>query len=269
MNGPRRFSVLLFALAAAVAMAVGCGRNDATSVLTPTGIRPAPGVWPGSLKGYVFFDPALAPELADAPFPPTRIELFSGSELVGIDSLEANSREFRFEGLPQGSYSVVVRSRVFDSNSRGGLRVRDGELDIGNVTLSLNTSFLEVALYVTGSMPGFDADQIWLLTTMLGSNGYGIWTFPSDLSPAIEIPAGTYRFKLVTDESSSNSNFIGWGWSPGDTLQVPVSNHPVVMGSGPASDIVARFPVTGYYTFTLDERRQTVSVSLLPPPRNH
>jgi hypothetical protein len=160
---------------------------------------------------------------------------------------------------------VVVRSRVFDPASRGNLPVRDEELDMGNLTLHLDPSLLEVAIYVIGTMPGFDADQILFQTTVLGNNGYGVWTYPSDLSLPIDIPAGTYRLKFVTDESSTNGHLIGWGGNPADTIQVPVTEHAATFGSGPATDIVAHFPVSGLYAFTLDERRQTYSIALQVP----
>lgn len=258
-------TLLLVAATGAYVLATGCGKNNATTVLTPTGIRPAPDVWPGALTGSVFFDPTLTPELQNPPFPPTRVELYSGANLVAVDSLAPTSREFHFANLAQGAYSVVARSRVFDAASRGNLPVRDEDLDIGNLTLRLNTSALEVAIYVIGTMPGFDADQIAFQSTLLGNNGYGVWTYPSDLSLPIDIAAGTYRFKFVTDESSTNANLIGWGGNPADTLQVPVTDHPATFGSGPATDLVAHFPVSGLYVFTLDERRQTYSIALQPP----
>lgn len=258
-----RILVTWFVLAAA--LAAGCGRNEISTVLAPTGIRPAPDSWPGSLTGAVFFDPVNTPDLGAAPFPPTRVELFFGSEVVAVDSLDAASRVYRFTGLAPGSYSIVARSTAFFANSRGGLPVREGELDAGNITLSLNSLALSNNVYVAGSIPGLGVDELLFGTGIMDANTLGIWTYPNSLWPPVELPAGTYRFKFVTDESSTLANLIGWGGDPSDTLTVPVTNALAIRGSGPATDIVVRFPTTGTYAFTFDERRQRFSIALLPP----
>lgn len=261
------------ALALAAALAAGCGGNDPGTLLTPTGIRPAPDSWPGSLTGNVFFDPVNTPDLASAPFPPTRVELYQGATLVAVDSLESDSRNYLFTGVAPGSYSVVARSSAFFPVSRGNLPVRDTQLDAGNLTLTLNSASFSNYVEVIGTMPGFDAGQLGMGTTSLDQNTIGVWTFPNLLMPDIYpypvIPAGTYRLKFVNDFSSTDANRIGWGGDPSDTLSAPVANHRVIRGSGPATDLVVRFPATGSYAFTLDERRQTFSVSLMPTTRNH
>lgn len=265
--------ILAGALALAAALAAGCGGNDPATLLTPTGIRPAPDSWPGSLTGAIFFDPVNTPDLVAAPFPPTRVELYQGTALVAVDSLEADSRNYLFTGVAPGSYSVVARSSAFFAASRGNLPVRDAQLDAGNLTLTLNSSSFSNYVEVIGTMPGFDAGQLGMGTTSLDQNSIGVWTFPNLLMPDIYpypvIPAGTYRLKFVNDFSSTDANRIGWGGDPSDTLSAPVAHHRVIRGSGPATDLVVRFPVTGTYAFTLDERRQTFSVSLMPTPRNH
>jgi len=271
MSSPLR--ILAVALALAAVLAAGCGRNDAGTILTPTGIRPAPETWPGSVTGAVFFDPVNAPDLSVAPFPPTRVELFRGEALIAVDSLSPSSRQYLFTGIPPGTYSIVVRSNAFLPNSRGGLPVRDGQLDAGNITLSVNNASFSNYIEVIGTMPGFDAGQLGSGATSLDQNSLGLWTYPNllmpDLIPYGVIPAGTYRLKFINDYSSTDANRIGWGGDPSDTLTAPVTQHLVVPGSGPATDLVVRFPATGTYAFTLDERRQTFSVSLMPTPRNH
>ena len=264
MNVRPRLRTALLAAWSVLALA-GCGRNDASTLLAPTGIRPAPASWPGSLTGAVFFDPVNTPDLGSAPFPPTRVELFFGGSLVAVDSLAPASRNYLFEGLAPGSYAIVVRSAAFYANSRGGLPVRDGELDAGNITLTLNPTLFSNSVDVMGSMPGFGTDQFGWGTTSLDQNVLGVWTYPNDLLPPTGIAAGTYRLKFVTDMSSTDANLIGWGGSSSDTLTAPVTHHPAVRGSGPATDLVVRFPVTGTYAFTLDERRQTFSIAPLPP----
>jgi hypothetical protein len=258
---PRTFAV---ALALAALFAAGCGGNDASTLLTPTGIRPAPDSWPGSMTGSVFFDPVNTPDLATAPFPPTRIELFLNGAPVAVDSLEPSSRNYEFTGLASGTYSIVVRSSAFFANSQGSLPVRDGQLDAGNLTLTLNPSAFSNSVDIMGSMPGYGTDQFGMGTTMLDQNVLGVWTYPNGFLPPTEIPAGTYRLKFVTDMSSTDNNLIGWGGSPSDTLTVPVTHHLAVRGSGPSTDLVVRFPATGAYAFTLDERRQTFSIAPAP-----
>ncbi len=265
MTRRARVELLVLVLAAATLAGAGCGRNDATTILTPTGIRPAPATWPGSMTGKVFYDPVNTPDLSVPPFPPTRVELYLGADLVATDSLDGSSRTYLFDNLAPGSYSIVVRSLVFYANSRGGLPVREGPLDAGNITLTLNPLALSNNVYVTGSMPGLGADQLIYGTGICDANQLGIWTYPNSLWPAVDIPAGTYRFKFVTDESSTDTNLIGWGGNPSDTLDVPFSDRPAVRGAGPSTDIVARFPASGTYAFTFDERRQRFSIALLPP----
>lgn len=267
------FRILAAVLALGAALAAGCGGNDPGTLLTPTGIRPAPGSWPGSLTGSVLFDPVNTPDLAAAPFPPTRVELYQGATLVAVDSLEAGSPNYLFTGVAPGLYSVVARSSAFFAASRGNLPVRDSQLDAGNLMLTLNSGSFSNYIEVIGTMPGFDAGQLGMGTTSLDQNTIGLWTFPNLLMPDIYpypvIPAGTYRLKFVNDFSSTDVNRIGWGGDPSDTLTAPVTQHRVIRGSGPATDLVVRFPATASYAFTLDERRQTFSVTPMPTPRNH
>jgi hypothetical protein len=261
-----RSRLTLVTLAAVVLVAgAGCGRNKPGTVLAPTGIRPAPATWPGSLTGAVFFDPSNTPDLGAPPFPPTRIELHSGATVVAVDSLEPSSRNYLFTGLAPGTYSVVASSSAFNTTTRGGLPVHEDRLDAGNLTLTLNSASFSNGVDVMGSMPGFDTGQFGMGTTSLDQNVLGVWTYPNSLLPPTDIPAGTYRLKFVTDMSSTDNNLIGWGGSPGDTLTVPVVNALAVRGSGPATDLVVRFPATGTYAFTLDERRQRFSIALATP----
>ena len=118
---------------------------------------------------------------------------------------------------------------------------------------------------LTGDIPGFGLDQISTYESGLDQNALGIWTYPNIVYPGgAPVPAGTYRFKLITDGSSTLTNLVGWGGSQTDTLSVPFTNHRVARGSGPATDLIARFPTTAVYQITLDERRQ--SLSIVPAP---
>lgn len=273
MKNAPRLLLAAAAFAALLGALAGCGKNGPETVLTPTGIRPAPETWPGSLTGLVIFDPVNAPRLGSSPFPPTRVELLRGSELIAVDSIGGDSRTFRFHNLPQGSYGIVARSTAFLPNSRGNLPVRDGELDMGNLTLtvnSANTDSIPGFAYLIGTMPGFDDSAIPMGSTIVDPGGLGqvgVIAYPGDFTGPVPmpIPAGTYRFKFVLDESSTNGNLIGWGWAAADTLTVPVTEHPLVRGRGPATDIVARFPTGGSFQFRVDELRQTFSITPLPP----
>ncbi len=264
---PRLALPRLAALALAVVLAAGCGRNHTGTLLAPTGVRPAPGTWPGSLSGYVYFDPLNTPDLRGGPFPPTRIELYNGTTLVATDSLAAFSRIYNFTNVPAGTYSIVVRSWAFLANSRGGLQVSDGLVDAGNLTLTVNPGAFSASIDLIGTMPNYDIGQLGAGTTTFLQNTLGIWTL-SDvdylLYPPPTIAAGTYRLKFVNSYASTASNLVGWGWSQTDTLTAPVLAHPTVLGSGRATDIVVRFPTTGTYTFMLDERRQRFTIQLAP-----
>jgi hypothetical protein len=264
---PRSALPRLAALALALVLAAGCGRNHAGTLLAPTGVRPAPATWPGSLSGYVFFDPLNTPDLTGGPFPPTQIQLFNGATLVATDSLQPFSRTYSFSNVPAGSYSIVVRSWAFLANSRGGLQVSDGPVDAGNLTLTVNPGAFSASIDLIGSMPNYDIGQLGAGTTTFLQNTLGIWTLTDTdylLFPPPAIAAGTYRLKFVNSYASTAGNLVGWGWSETDTLTAPVLAHPAVLGSGRATDIVVRFPTTGTYTFMLDERRQRFTIQLAP-----
>lgn len=273
MRHSTRLVAAALACAALLAALAGCGKNGPATLLTPTGIRPAPEQWPGSLTGLLVYDPVNAPRLANAPFPPTRVELLRGTELIAVDSIGGDERTFHFTNLPQGTYGVVARSTAFLPNSRGNLPVRDGELDMGNLALTVNsasTDSIPGIAYVIGTMPDYDEMALAMGSTIAdpGTLGQlGVIAYPGDFTGPVPlpIPAGTYRFKFVLDESSTNNNLIGLGWIATDTLTVPVTEHPYVRGRGPASDIVARFPAGSSFQFKVDALRQTFSITPLPP----
>lgn len=258
-------ALLATALLAAFAAVPGCSRNTPGTILAPTGIRPAPSTYPGSVSGYVFFDPDHTPDLATAPFPPTEVKLYSGSTLVATDSLADTSRVFHFRNVPAGEYSVVVRSWAFLPRSRGGLHVFDGELDAGNLNLVIDPSIFSSSIDVIGSMPDYGLDQLGMGTVTFLQNTLGIWTLSSVdnlFMPPPALPRGTYHFKFVNSYASTTHNLIGWGWSAKDTLTAPVVSHAVRQCSGDSTDIVVKIPVAGQYRFMLDERRQRFTIQL-------
>ncbi len=244
----------------------GCGKNSPTTVLTPTGFRPGPAVPTGSLFGFVVYDPTNTPDINVAPFPSTIIQLLKNGVPVKADTLSIDSTRFHFEGVAPGTYSVSVTASSFLINFKSNLKVRETRVDAGNITVALDNSFLNtINCYLTGDIPGFGLDQVGTYESGLDQNALGIWTYPNVVyTGGAPIPAGTYRFKLITDISSTLTNLVGWGGSQADTLTVPFSGRRVVRASGPATDLIARFPTTAVYQITLDERRQ--SLSIVPAP---
>lgn len=252
-----------------LAASTGCDRNPPGTALAPTGIRPAPAAWPGSITGLVFFDPVNTPDLAAPPYPPTRVELFSGSTLVATDSLAPASRTFLFTGVAAGEYSIVVRSAAFFANSLGGIRVNSLPVDAGNIRLAVNPGAFSAGMEIIGTIPGFRIADIQeglfpIDVNGLSATALGVWDYPSlDYPNGQAIAAGTYRFKFATLFPVSVTTMTGWGDASGATLTAPVTDHPAVLASGASTDIVMTFPTTGVYSFRLDERRQTFSVMYL------
>jgi hypothetical protein len=252
------------ALLALAGLPLGCGSNRPGTLLAPTGPRPVPANPTGSVFGTVDWDPAIYPDLAAPPYPPTIARLKTPlGVLVAEDTLDTNSNRFEFPGVPPGDYVVGAGSRAFRVVERPGIRVAEGPRDAGHLTLPVNGDSLSVEIWIVGRMPGFSYDEYF--TNSMSGIVPGLWTYPSDLYPATPVPAGTFRFKFVTDPSFPN-DLIGWGGDSTQTLVAPVSNAKVRFGRGPAHDLKVTFPTAGVYNFLLDERRQTFSVQPAPPP---
>ncbi len=251
-------------LAGIALLAVGCGKNSATTVLVPTGIRPAPQVPTGGLTGLVQFDAAVYAGLDQAPFPPSTVQLFLGSTKVAETETLAGNRAFLFERLRPGDYNIAVRSHAFSPRNFGPFRVVDRTRDAGDMRLLANPSdSLASSVYVMGTMPGFDADGINTLETLCNAPTVGVWSYP--FFPVKTIAAGTYRLKFITDESSTPQFMIGWGGDGVTTLTAPVLGASARFGNGATSDLVVNFPVTGDYAMNFDERRLTIDISRIPP----
>lgn len=269
MSPAKRIGCSLTAAALLLMLAAGCDRNQPGTALAPTGIRPAPAQWPGSISGLVFFDPVNTPDLAAPPYPPTRIDLFRDTALVATDSLAPSSRSFTFRGVASGTYSIVVRSSAFHANSIGGVRVNSLPVDAGDVRLSVDPASFSSGMELIGTIPGFriadlDPGSFPIDLSELSTATLGIWDYPSvDYPDGQSIAAGTYHFKFATVFPAVVTNMTGWGDAIGGTLVAPVTDHPAILATGSATDIVMTFPTTGIYSFTLDERRQTFSVEFL------
>ncbi len=60
-----------------------------------------------------------------------------------------------------------------------------------------------------------------------------------------------------------------YGGDPATTLTVPLTDQPVrlIAGAGNSTHAIrANFPATGNYTFTLDERRQVLTITAVTAP---
>jgi hypothetical protein len=262
----RRFLVAALAAANLLALAGGCERNRAGLLLAPTGVRPAPAVPTGGMWGYLFYDLTHYVGLDTAPFPPTRVTVSSQAGLV-VDSLllDGSTSRFEFDRLPPGKYTIGVRSHAFKPGSFGPYTVSTEVRDVGNLGLISSGDSLAGTVYVIGTIPGFSTDEFFTYSTLMDQNDLGVYTYPSVLG-SNPVPGGTWRFKFVTDASSTMAHLIGWGGDSTQVLTVPIVNQPVRWGTGPVSDLKVTFPATGTYLFTFDERRLTFSISLAPAP---
>lgn len=248
--------------AALVLSLAGCAKNDGGTLLTPTGIRPLPEHPEGGLEGFVRHDSTNYAGLSGSPYPTTFVTLLRGATILGADTVSGEKRGFRFEGIAPGSYTLVARSHAFQPASLGPVMVRDVVRDAGDLFMTAAPESLRSLTFVIGTMPGFSIDELGTFSTLMEQSPIGIWTYPdTDTSTAVtSITAGTYRFKFVTDKSSSASQLIGWGGDSTEVLTAPLSGARVRFGSSPATDLKVTFPVTGEYAFTLDERRLTFSI---------
>ena len=265
LRRPAGLRASLAAAALLLAIATGCGRNSPSTLLVPTGFRSGSAVPNGAVFGFVVYDPTNTPDLSVAPFPRTIAVLEKSGTAVRSDTLSIDSTRFHFEGVAPGTYTVRILASAFLVNLKPNLKVRDQRVDAGNITVQLDNAFLNtIQCFLTGNIPGFGLDQVVTYESSLDQNQLGIWTYPNGLYAGAPIPAGTYRFKVITDVSSTLSNLVGWGSTAAETLQVPFSNLRVARSSGPASDLFARFPATAVYQITLDERRQALTI--VPAP---
>ena len=273
-----RLAIRLTAVAAfslSIGFGAGCGRNNPGTLMAPGILRPGPLVYTGQLTGVILFDTLNTPDLAASPFPPTRIELYDRvtKTLRAAVSLTPSSNQYTFRNLkasnlPLGD-SLYIRSMVFKENSAVPVITTDGYSSANTVMLTIDPSAVSTSMDVIGSIPGYTFDQLGMGTTTLLQNTLGVWELsPSTFlfQPPPTIPAGTYRFKFVNSYASTATSLIGYGGSPAETLTVPVTGRASILGSGPSTDLVVRFPTTGDYAFTFDERRQRFSIQPATAP---
>lgn len=262
---PRRlWPLLLLAVLAAGMAALGCSENRRGTVLVPTGPRAIPEHPGGALTGRIRYDPTIFPDLDTPPFPPTRLALVRNGDTVAVITMDAASDSFYFADLPAGYYTVKASSRIFVPDTTRPVRVSESPRVLDDFTLRARTDSLNtVYIAIVGQMNGFGPVGFETGDTSLLGLALGVWTYPNDFATPLPIAAGTYRFKFVTDPTST-AGTIGWGGDTTLVLTAPVTNAPVVYGIGSARDLKVTFPVSGLYTFTLDERREVFSVQLAP-----
>lgn len=272
MNDLIRFrprALALLALLVLAALLPGCGRNGASHLLVPTGIRPAPTDSSGVVFGYVRHDSTTYPGLEGAPYPPTIIELRHNGELVAQDTARGDKREFRFGHLPAGLYVLNASAHAFFPTAPVAVSLLAGVRDAGDLFLPARSDSLASLVFVVGTMPGFSIDDAFsYFASIMEARPLGVFTYPpfpapGDTAVITPIAAGTYRFKFATDFGSTANALIGWGGDSTVTLTAPVTNSPVRYASGPAQDIKVTIPTTGKWAFTLDERRLTFSIAPL------
>jgi len=262
----RSLSLLLFCTFCGALL--GCSANGSDTLITPTGIRPVPSVSTGGLEGYVRHDSTRYPGFEGPPYAPTEVTLLRGATLVGRDTIAGSVRGFRFERLPQGSYTLVARSHAFRPASLGPVLVGEVVRDAGDLYMQAAPESLSAFPLIIGTMPGYSVDEIFTFSTAMEQNAPGLFTYPdsdpSTITPTI--PAGTYRFKFITDKSSTVGNLIGWGGDSSVVLLAPFTDAPVRYSTDAATEIKVTFPTSAEYAFVLDERRLTFSIQPLPVP---
>lgn len=260
MSAPKLLRPIL--LAAALAALIGCGKNLPTSVIVPTGYRP--GTPPGAIFGQVAYDSTIFPGLNGQPFPYTRVELHTFHRdtlgpLVAVQTIGGESCTYAFTGLMPDSYLVQLRPHAFNPRDVGPFRVELDPVTGPTAGLIGNTTVLENAVFLLGSMPGFRMEEYF--NNFLNNPIVGVWYYPDILMGPTPIAAGTYRFKFATDFSSTDDNRIGWGGDSTVTLTAPVTGVPARKGAGPATDIKVTIPTSGNWAFEFDERRTTFSIT--------
>ena len=272
MNLMRRVPRLAVALA--IAWLTGCDSNSRQPFLTPTGITQRPAVGPATLTGRVVFDPTQAPDLASPPYPHTIVELWSDTVLAARDTLDPSTDRFVFPGLYPGDYRVVASAHFFLASSLPPVRVVSGLVDVGDVLLPINGLASSNDIHLVGDFNGFffipfSPDDSCGFEQKTAGLWYGPNLQPVDLGGTIEepdtavtLPAGTWRFRFVTDYDIDNPT--DYGGDQTQTIDVPVAFAPMKVVSGNGTHLTLRLPSTGRYRFQVDERRLTFSVERLP-----
>jgi hypothetical protein len=238
-----------------------------------------------TLRGRVVFDPTQAPELAAPPFPVTTLELTrtaivkgSGGQdsAVSIPSgtatLGGTQDRFEFVRVESGTYTLVLRSRVFQTRSVFGIDAPAGDVDIGDVRLTLDPSRIASSMQLVGDINAYETS----LPSYMGLSTLGLWLGPNLIAfdpdgnevegdTTLVLAPGTYSFRFMANGDLSGAT--GYGGDGSTTpVDIPVQQSPVRLLAGSGSDLRVRVSSAGRYRFFLDERRQTFSAVRVPGP---
>lgn len=258
----------LAALAAAVTVSAGCERNAADSLLVPTGIRPRPAVGEGAVAAVLRYDPGQAPDLGSPPYPRTWVELWRGTELAAVDTLDPAARTFEFTGLGPGEYTVVADADFFRRSSLPPVRVVSAPVDLGDLVLAIdgtdNPSEVHVLYDETLPPRTIAFGNVRDTTGLMRSGPLGLWSFPQSFSRPPLLAAGVHRLRFILNRSRNNP--INWATASLDTIDAPFDFEPAERIDGLGRDFWIRLAAPARLAVTLDLRRRTISLNPLPVP---
>jgi hypothetical protein len=224
-----------------------------------------------TIHGRVLFDPVQAPDLVTPPFPFTTVELWNGATRVAEDSLGASDDVFRFPHLEPGTYSLVLRSRVFQTRTIAPIDAPLGDIDLGDVGFLIDPARIASSMQLSGDINGYEVG----LPSYMGLASLGGWLGPSLIAldgsgnevpgdTTLTLAAGTYAFRFLADGDLSGAT--GYGGDGSTLVDLPVEFAPVSVIAGAGHDIQVRVSSAGRYRFFLDERRLTFSAVRVPAP---
>ncbi len=199
----------------------------------------------GAIAGTVSFA-----NLASAPFPAARVEVFSGATAVANTTTDPTTRAFSLSGLDAGTYRLVVSASCFTTVELPAVTVAAGTNDVGEIALAEGASAFSTIDLVGGFnlfTPGVDP--------MIQSPPC-VWTRDRFLNP------GVFNMKFLTDGQFDTPP--DYGGDETVTIDVPGGGtvRPV---SGPGTAIKISVANAGTYRFVLDERVQQWTATLIGP----
>ncbi len=203
----------------------------------------------GSITGTAAFS-----GIASAPFPRAVVRLFrAGSDTALTQTTtDASTRAFKFQALANGVYDLEVSAPCYITETRTNVSVSGSPTDVGTVSLAAGSSSF-TTIQLAADFTSFDLGQAPAMTE--GANC--VWTDTVTVAAA-----GTFNMKFVTDGAFDTPK--DYGGDESQTLDLPGS-YPVRQVSGTGTALHIRFANPGAYAFSLDERRQTFTVTLVTP----
>ena len=199
----------------------------------------------GGIAGTVSFE-----NIATAPFPVARVEVFSGATSVATTTTDPTTRAFSVTGLASGTYSVIATASGFNGEELPAVNVTGATVDVGELALTEGPS-AHATIDVVGGFNLFTPG-----VNPMVESPTAVWT------EDVVLNAGVFNLKFLTDGQFDQPTDYGGDESvtidvPGGGITRPVS------GAGTAIRISVANP--GTYRFVLDERRQQWSATLVTP----